>query len=239
MARISRQELKKDEFVDTFTELWAWVQRQHTALIVAVIVAVVVSAGFVGYRVYAENQAAKAEAALGKAIRTYHAQVLPPNTPKPATDEPVFSSEQARNEAALKEFTELRQRYSRTRAAHLAEYYVALCQASLGKTVESMKTLLGVAGGSDREASSLAKMRLATLYAKQGKRAEAVKFYEELIAKPALLVPKSEALMALADYYRSAQPAEAAKLYEQVKREFPDSAAYNTANDRLQELARP
>lgn len=239
MARISRQELKKDEFVDTFAELWAWVQRQHTALILAVVVAIVVSAAYAGYRVYSENQAAKADAALGEAIRTYHAQILPPGTPKPATDEPVFSSEQARNEAALKEFTELRQHYPRTRAAHIAEYYAALCQASLGQTDESMKTLLRVVGGSDREASSLAKFRLAALYARQGKGAEAVKLYQELIDKPTLLVPKPEALMALADYYRSVQPAEAAKLYEQVKREFPDSAAYNTANDRLQELARP
>lgn len=239
MARISRQELKHDEFIDTFSGIWAWVERQHTALIAAVVVTVVALGGFAGYRVYSENRMAKADAALGKALRTYHAQVLPPGTPKVATDEPVYSSEQARNEAALKEFTGLRQHYPRTRAARLAEYYIALCQSSLGKTDESMKTLLELAGGRDREVSALAKLRLAAIDQKQGKGDEAVKLYKELIAKPTLLVPKSVAMMALADYYRDAQPAEAAKLYEQVKKEFPDSTAFNTANDRLQELPRP
>ena len=239
MARISRQELKHDEFIDTFSSIWAWVERQHTALIVAVVVTVVALGGFAGYRIYSENLMAKADAALGKALRTYHAQILPPGTPKPATDEPVYSSEQARSEAAMKEFSELRQQYPRTRPARLADYYIALCQWSLGKTDESMKTLLELAGGRDPEASALAKMRLAALYQKQGKGAEAEKLYKELIAKPTLLVPKSVAMMALADYYRDSQPTEAAKLYEQVKKEFPDSTAFSTANDRLQELPRP
>ena len=33
------------------------------------------------------------------------------------------------------------------------------------------------------------------------------------------------ALLALADYYRKSDPAQATKLYNQVKQEFPDAAA--------------
>lgn len=239
MARISRHELKTDEFVITMTEVWSWVERQHTALIMAAVVGVVALAGSIGYRVYAENQMAKADAALGKAIRTYHAPIAPPGQPKPYTDEPTYSSEQARTEAALREFSELRQRYARTPAADMAGYYVSLCQGALGKTDEALKTLQGVAAGRNRDVRALASLRLAGLYVKQGKAAEAVKLYQELIARPTLLVPKAVAMMALADYYRDVQPAEAAKLYEQIKRDFPDSTASSTASDRLKELARP
>jgi hypothetical protein len=43
--------------------------------------------------------------------------------------------------------------------------------------------------------------------------------------KPTIFVPKPMAMLALADYYRKADPAQAAKLYNQIKQEFPDAAA--------------
>lgn len=238
MARISRHELKQDEFIQTVNETWEWVQRQHTALIVAVVTVVVGLAGFGGYRVYAENQMAKADAALGKAIRTFHAQILPPGTPKPPTDEPTFGTEQARNEAALKEFTELRRHYPRTPAARLAEYYVALCQEALGKQEEAIKILQSLAAGRDRDAHAIASYHLASLYLKMGKGAEAEKLYLDLLAKPSFLIPKTMAMMALADYYRDSKPNEAAKLYEEVKRDFPDTVAAATATDNLRDMGR-
>lgn len=220
-------------------EVWTWVERQHTALIVAVVAVVVALGGFTGYRVYAENQTAKADAALGKAIRIYHAPILPLGSPPPPTDEPTYTSEQARTQAALKEFTELRQRYPRTPAAQMAEYYAALCQEALGKKDESQKILERLATSREREVLALASLRLAGIYLKQGKAAEAVKLYQELIARPTLLVPKPVAMMALADYYRDIKPADAAKLYEELKRDFGDSNTASTAGERLKELGRP
>lgn len=239
MARISRHELKKDQFVTTMAGGWAWVEHKHTALIVAAVVAVVALGGFTGYRVYAENQMAKADAALGQAIRTYHAPIVPPGQPKPPTDEAVYSNEKARSEAALQEFTGIRDKYPRTPAAHMAEYYIALCQEALGRKDESEKTLERLAAGRDREVRALAKLRLAGLYLKRGKAAEAVKIYRELAAQPTLLVPKPVPLMALADHYRDTQPGEAAKIYDELKRDYPDSRTSGDAEDRLKELPRP
>jgi len=38
-------------------------------------------------------------------------------------------------------------------------------------------------------------------------------------------VPKPMAMLALADHYRKSDPAQAAKLYKQIKSDFPDAAA--------------
>ena len=39
-----------------------------------------------------------------------------------------------------------------------------------------------------------------------------------------IFVPKPLVLLTLADHYRKTDPAQAAKLYNQVKQEFPDAA---------------
>jgi hypothetical protein len=49
-------------------------------------------------------------------------------------------------------------------------------------------------------------------------------------------VPKALAQMALADQYRKANPAEAAKLYQQIKKDHPDSMLGDEADKRLTDL---
>ena len=71
---------------------------------------------------------------------------------------------------------------------------------------------------------------------KTGKAAQAVQLYQQLADKPNLFVPKAVVLLALADHYSATDPAQAAKLYNQVKSEFPDSAAAQEAEERLQLL---
>jgi hypothetical protein len=39
------------------------------------------------------------------------------------------------------------------------------------------------------------------------------------------MVPKAISMLALADYYRKTDPAQATKLYNQVKQEYPAAAA--------------
>ena len=51
-----------------------------------------------------------------------------------------------------------------------------------------------------------------------------------------LFVPKPLVLLALADHYRASDPQQAAKYYTQIKSEFPDTAAAQMADQRLQLL---
>ena len=72
--------------------------------------------------------------------------------------------------------------------------------------------------------ASLAKFKLAGVYQQENKGAQAVALYKQLADKPSVFVPKPMAMLALADYYRKSDPAQATKLYNQVKQEFPDAA---------------
>jgi TolA-binding protein len=74
---------------------------------------------------------------------------------------------------------------------------------------------------------------MAQIDEKSGKNDEAVKLYRQLIDKPTLFLPKPTAMLALADHFSKTNPAEAAKLYNDIKREFPDSAASDQADKRL------
>jgi TolA-binding protein len=57
------------------------------------------------------------------------------------------------------------------------------------------------------------------------------------MANPTVVVPKPMVMLALADVYRQTNPAEAAKVLNQIKTEFPDSPAADEANKRLQMLS--
>jgi len=63
-----------------------------------------------------------------------------------------------------------------------------------------------------------------------------VQLYQELSNKPTLFVPKPVVLLALADHYSGSDPTQAARLYKQVKDEFPDTQAAQQADERLQVL---
>ncbi len=76
---------------------------------------------------------------------------------------------------------------------------------------------IGVAEGSNAEVASLAKLSLADIAAQAGKNDDAAKLLSELMDHPTSLVPRARAELALADLYRKSKPAEAAKLYEQIK----------------------
>ena len=76
----------------------------------------------------------------------------------------------------------------------------------------------------DENLAGLAKFQLAQVYLQENKATQAVDLLKQLSDKPSLFVPKPMAMLALADYYRKTDPAQATKLYNQVKQEFPDAA---------------
>ncbi|HMD30262.1 MAG TPA: hypothetical protein VKG84_00035, partial [Candidatus Acidoferrales bacterium] len=62
------------------------------------------------------------------------------------------------------------------------------------------------------------------------------KILSGLMDHPTSLVPRARAELALAQLYRKTKPAEAAKIYEQIKKEFPDSPLADEADQRLAEI---
>jgi predicted negative regulator of RcsB-dependent stress response len=225
VARLSRHELKEDEFVSTVESFQRFAQENSKQILTGVAAAVLVVAAVVGWRTYSERQEAAANAALATALKTFKATVSATpvnlfNNDQAQQTEGQFPTDEAKYKAALGQFNQVVTNYPRQPAADFARYHVALCQEALGQDDNSRKTLQAASQSSDKDAAALAGMALAGELAKGGKTADAAKVYQNLADHPTSTVPRGTALLAEADLLRGSQPAQARALYEKVQKEF-------------------
>lgn len=236
MAHISRKELKKDEIRETLAHGAEAVFSHQRLVGIAVTLAVVVGLAIVGWRFYSERQTVKASAALDDAMKVYQARIRAPGEPTEPT-EVTYVDERNKYEDAAKKFSSVARNYPRTRPGQVGRYYAALCQERLGRYDEAQKQLQELGSSSDAELAALARFQLAEVYERTGKGDEAVKLYRQLADQPTVLVPKAVVLLALAEQLGKSNPQEAIKVYDQIKKDFPDSAAADEADQRLELLS--
>jgi predicted negative regulator of RcsB-dependent stress response len=212
VARITRKELKTDKFAlemghtfDFFEEHRAKVVR-YGAIVAAVVVLVL------GYTVYARHQRGLRSSALAKAILVQEASVggmaMPGNL--------SFPTQEAKDQAAMKAFSEVESQYSGSDEAEIAEYYIGAIKADQGRLSDAEKSFLNVAQKGDRY-GSLAKLSLAQIYFSDGRVDLAEKTLRELIARPTVFVSRDQATITLARYLMYKKPAEARKLLDPLR----------------------
>ena len=243
MARLTRHELKTDEFGTTIENVEEFARQNAQQLITGVLAALLVAAAVIGWRTYSERQQAAANAALGQALKTFKAEVsaTPVNLfGGQAAPAGQFSSAQDKYKAALSQFSEVAAKYPRQAAGEFALYHVGLCQALLGNDGGAQKTLEAASHSSGKAAAALAGMALAGELAKAGKSADAARIYQDLADHPTPTVPRATALLAEADLARSTQPAQARALYEKVQKEFSsDAYLASTVRQQIESLPKP
>jgi predicted negative regulator of RcsB-dependent stress response len=220
---ILRRDLKKDEIREKLVSGVESVASHQQALWIVVVAALVVALAVFGWRSYSQRQTAKASAALDDGLKIFQARIRTAGEPTDPS-ETTYLDEKNKYTDADKKFLAVAGQYGRTRPGLMAGYYAALSEVQLKQYAEAEKNLNQVVSGGDENLSSLAKFKLADVYQQENKGAQAVDLYKQLMDKPSVLVPKAMAMLALADYYRKADPAQATKLYNQVKQEFPDAA---------------
>ena len=233
---ISRRELKKDEVRETIAHGAEAVlsHKQGTTYILAV--ALIAAAAVLGWRTYAERQTTRAAGALSDAMRVFQAPVgAQPGLPPPLPGEPSFKDDQTKFTSAVQKFEEVAKKYPHTRPGQLASYYAGLSLERLDKNNEAKQQLQSAADGSDADFAALARFEVARIDDKIGQPDAALKIYQDLMAKPSVLVPKPVAMLALAEHYRDKNPSEAAKLFNQIKSEYPNETGIVQQAD--QELA--
>ena len=232
---LSRKELKKDEVRETLSHgAQAVFAHQHQIWVYGGI-ALLVALAVLGWRFYTQSQTAKGTAALADAMKVYQARIRTAAEPA-LPDETTYLDEKNKYGDAVKKFTDVANRYSRTRPGQLARYYAALSLEKLNRYGEAENDLKALESSGDESLSALARFKLAQVYDEDGKGPQAVQLYQQLSSKPTLFVPKPVVLLALADHYSGSDPTQAAKLYKQVKDEFPDTQAAQQADERLQVL---
>lgn len=232
---ISRRELKQDKVKEAITHGAAAVW-SHSQITLAVLVFIlVVAASYAGWSVFHDRQNIHASAAFDSAMKVYTARIG--NAPDPSDPtEQVFPDESARSNAAQQKFGEVAAQYGGNYYGQLARYYQALCLEDLDRQNQALEELKKIADSSNKEISSLAQFQTAVIYERTGKPDDAAKLLRALSDKPTVLVPRGTSLLELARVLRQTKPQEAASVYQQIKKEFPDSTISEAADRGLESI---
>src|SRR5207248_8278229 len=118
-----------------------------------------------------------------------------------------------------------------------SDYYAALCLEDLDRQNQALEELKKISGSSDKELAAMAQYQMAVIYARTGKPDDAVKLLRVLADKPSVLVPRPLVLLELAGALRNSNPKEAASIYQQIKKDFPDSTIADQADRGLDAMA--
>ena len=156
-----------------------------------------------------------------------------PNDPS----EPFYPTEAARAEDAVQKFSVVAEKYPNTNPGRLAAYYAALCYEDLERHNQALEQLKKLSSGKDKELAAMAQYQTGVIYERTGKIAEAVKVFRALADHSSVFVPRPLVLLELAETLRQSNPKEAASVYEQLKKEFPNTPVAEEADRGLETLA--
>jgi predicted negative regulator of RcsB-dependent stress response len=235
---ISRKELKTDKIHDAIEHGAEAVFSHKQVTLIVLLVVLVVAAGYGAWSIYTDRQTAAASAAFDTAMKAYTGHVGPATPGEPLEPgEMAYPDEAARSNDAAAKFLAVAEKHSSTNPGRLARYYAALSLEDVNKYNQALDQLKKLTSGSDKELASMAQYQVAVIDSRTGKPDEAVKILRALADKPSVFVPRPMALLELAGVLRQTNPKEAANIYQQVKREFPESSIAEQADRGLDMLA--
>jgi predicted negative regulator of RcsB-dependent stress response len=213
VARITRKELKTDKFAVEVEHGISFFEEHQREIVRYGAVAIALIAIVLGIVTYHRHQVSLREQALARAIQI---QETPVGASAPGTVS-TFPTQQVKDDLALKAFEEVKNKYSGSDEAEIAEYYRASIRADEGNLPEAEKGFQEVAQKGSERYASLAKLSLAQIYFAEGKSDLAQKTLRDLAAHPTLFVSADQANMALARGIITSNPAEARKILDQLK----------------------
>jgi tetratricopeptide (TPR) repeat protein len=233
---ISRKELKQDKIHDAIehgAEAF-YIHKLFTLIVLLVILAGAIAYG--SWTIYHDRQTAAASVMLDTAMKAYNGRIGGSPDPQDPSDI-SFKDEAARSSDALNKFNVVANKYPSTIPGRQALYYAALCLEDLDRHNQALEDLKKLASGRDKELANMAQYQIGVIYSRTGKPEDAAKTFRELADKRSVFVPRPLALLELANVLRQTNPKEAANVYQQIKKEFPDTAISEQADRGLDLLA--
>jgi tetratricopeptide (TPR) repeat protein len=231
----TRYQLKHDRFAEVTGETVHWAVEHRKTITILGLLAVIAVGAILGSWYYLQIQDQKASLEMAQALRTYDAAIVPAGTP-PQPGFTTFTSVQERARTAQGQFRTIAQKYRRTRSGEIARYFAALTDVDLGNEAAAEKEFKEIYGSHNQDLAALAKLALANQYRNSGRDAEAIALYKQLIEHPTRSVGKAEVQFEMAALYKSKQPAEAKKIYEQIRKDTPAGPAAEMASAQLQDM---
>jgi tetratricopeptide (TPR) repeat protein len=228
----TRHALKQDKFVETTASGLDWLQ-SHRSNVIKIGAAVVIAVALiVTASVVYNSRSEQAQVAFGNAVDIYNTPLRQPGQPVAPNDN-TYATAAERAKAANPLFVQVADKYGWLKVGANAEYFAGLTYIDLNQTASAESQLQKAAGSHDKGLAALAKMALAGLYRQTGRDSQAIDLYNQLIKSPTLTVPAASAQLQLAQLYENTNPAEAKKLYAQIKDQNKDTAAGQIAAQKL------
>jgi hypothetical protein len=128
-----------------------------------------------------------------------------------------FPTQEAKDKESTKVFTDLRNKYSGSSEAEVAQYYLGAILADQGNLAQAEKSFLEASQKGNAQYASLAKLSLAQIYFSDGRDAQGEAMVRDLIAHPTVFVSSEQATITLARYLALKKPAEARKLLDPLR----------------------
>jgi len=152
--------------------------------------------------------------------------------------DPLFRTEQARYQAAAREFQSLMDRYPSSKLAVIGRYYLALCQLGLGQKSEAIKSLeMARDNNKDRTISYLAKKVLAKSQIEAGNPKAAQEILEGMVKDPQCDLPREELKLHLARALKAqGKNEDALRILKEAKSEAPRSSLQGLISQELSRL---
>jgi TolA-binding protein len=236
MKSIERHKLKENDFARTVVharEVLETQKRNITITLIAAVVAVAAIGGFVWWR---QSRDAGANEMLASAIAVYDAPVVPiaapaPGSPAPLPQAGTFTTEQEKLQAALPKFREAADRYPNSTPGLVAKYHLAGILAALGQYPEAEQRYQEVVNkASGTIYARTARLGLADAQLAQGKYDNAIQIYTDLSRDTNSQMPVDGVLMQLGRaYVRAGRKEEAARTFDRIVQEFPQSGYLSEA----------
>src|SRR5215210_8055676 len=240
MKSIERHKLKENEFARTVAQAREVLDTRKRDLTLALVALVVLIAGIAGFVWWRQTKDSGATALLASAIAVYDAPVVPlaapaPGSPAPLPQPGTFTTELEKLQAALPKFREAASQYPNSTPGLVAKFHLAGILASLGQYSEAEQNYQDVVS---RAASSIyghtAKLGLADTQVAQGKFDPAIAIYTEMSRDTTSQIPVDGVLMQLGRAYaRAGRKEEAARTFDRIVQEFPQSTYLSDAQREL------
>jgi TolA-binding protein len=242
MKRIERHKLKENEFARTVAharDLLETRKRDFGIVAIILVVLVIVVGGMLVWR---QSRNASADRALAAAIAIYEAPVVPlvapaPGSPAPLPQPGTYTTEDAKLQAALPKFIEAADRYPNTGQGIAARFHAAAILAGMRRDSEAEQRYQEVIAKAGRTIyARTAKLGLADVQVAQGKYDSAINIYTELSRDADSQLPLDSILLQLGRAYgRAGRKEEAARAFNRVVSEFPQSLYAADARRELEE----
>lgn len=236
--RLTRKEIKRDELANVVGRGVEYAEDHVRTILYAVGGALLLLALGVGLYFYLGSRARTANEALSYAVKVFQAPIEATGAKPDDKTAPSFATEAARQARAKELFTEVHNGMGGAEAAEVAGLYLARIAADEGQLDRARELWAEfVDGNGDHVLAGEARLNLFALDRKQGKGEELATRLRGLLEESEPPLPKDVLLHELATTQEQlGRPEEAAKSYQQIVDDYPQSPYQQDAQQKLTAL---